>query len=204
MGTIGAIALGYLLGAIPFGAVMGWLRGVDIRHYGSGRTGTTNVLRTLGAKAAAVVLIGDLVRGVVAVALAGYLTNSDVARVGAGLAAVIGHNWPVFIGFRGGRGVTTGLGGLLALSWPVGLIAVGGWVAILAATRYVSLGSVLATALAGVALTAWTMADWAPLSYVVYAISAPAIIIVMHRDNVSRLLAGTERKLGQKVEVKSG
>ncbi len=201
MGTAGAIALGYLLGAIPFGALIGWMRGVDIRRYGSGRTGTTNVLRTLGAKAAAVVLVGDLIKGVAAVFLARYLVNSEVAQVGAGLAAVVGHNWPVFIGFRGGRGVTTGLGGLLALSWPVGLMALGAWAAIIAATRYVSLGSVLATALAGAGLAVWVILGWSPVVALAYAVGAPGIIIAQHRDNISRLLAGNERKLGQKVEI---
>ncbi|MBI4297598.1 MAG: glycerol-3-phosphate 1-O-acyltransferase PlsY [Chloroflexi bacterium] len=203
MATVGVIVLGYFLGSVSFGAVLGRLKGVDVRRYGSGRTGVTNVLRTLGGKVAAAVFIGDLAKGVGAVLLARYLVGSDVAQVGAGLAALAGHNWPVFLGFRGGRGVTTGLGGLLALSWPVALMGLGVWLAIIALTRYVSLGSVLGSVVVGAGLVGWSLAGWAPIPYIAYGLGAAALIVFQHRDNISRLLAGTERKLGQPAEMRT-
>ncbi len=196
-----AVVIGsYLIGSIPFGLILGKLRGVDIREYGSGNIGTTNVMRTVGAKAGAVVLVGDVLKGVSAVFIARYVIGSPAGEMAAGFAAVAGHDWSVFIKFRGGRGVATSVGGLFVMA-P--LAAVGGFavfILVIALTRYASLGS-LVGALSGVAIAAaFTAADRIPAEYLIYTGVVVALIIFQHRDNISRLISGAERKLGQRVE----
>src|SRR3990170_1524907 len=114
--AVAIIMAAYLIGAIPFGVLIGRLKGINVQNYGSGRTGTTNVLRTLGAWAALVVLVADVAKGALPVLGAHLILHSPGVEVGAGLAAMIGHNWSIYIGFRGGRGVATGLGGLFGIT----------------------------------------------------------------------------------------
>lgn len=197
MTAFGVVLLGYLLGAIPFGALLGWLRGVDVRRYGSGRTGTANVLRTLGAKAAAAVFLGDLAKGLAAVLLARLITHSPAVEAAAGLAAMAGHNWPVYLGFRGGRGVVTGFGGLILLSWPASLIALAGGLSTIALWRYVSLGSMVGAVASALGMIPLAAAGWEPSPYLIYSLGGAALIVFQHRDNLARLMNGTERKLGQ-------
>jgi len=212
---IGVVVMGYLLGSIPFGVLIGRLMaGVDIRQYGSGRMGMTNVLRTAGKKAAAISACLDVLKGVLAVVFAGlivgksYLVVGDfalgmlVAQVLAALAAIIGHIWPVFLKFRGGRGVATFWGGLLALCPPAALF--GGGVMILGAglTRYASLGSIAGAVGTYAILVPLTIMKGFPIEYIAYAFIGTVLIIVMHRDNIARLISGKERKLGERVETK--
>lgn len=192
------IGLGYLFGSIPFGLVVGylWLRR-DIRDSGSGKTGTTNVLRTAGRAAAAVVMIGDISKGA-APALIGRFIFDDpwVAAAGAG-AGIVGHVWPVFAGFRGGRGVATAFGGILGLSPLLALIFPVIGLTLIATTRYVSFMSVVGTPLSALCIIIAALAGWEPAAYGFYAAFAVAIVEFTHIPNIRRLLAGTEPKIGQ-------
>jgi glycerol-3-phosphate acyltransferase PlsY len=203
-----AAALGYLLGGVPFGLLVGRLtRGIDLREYGSHRTGATNALRTLGLRAAAVVFLLDVAKGVAAVLLARLLFGDDPqvewAAAVAGFAAIVGHNWSVFIRFTGGRGVATSAGALGAMSpWTILLLApivIG----IIWRSRYVSLGSVTGGLLAPVITAALWAAGAATLPAIVYAAASGLLVAVAHADNIARLRAGTERKIGQKEAVKT-
>lgn len=212
---VGVVILGYLLGSIPFGLLVGrWRAKVDVRQYGSGRTGATNVLRTAGRKSAALVAVLDMSKGVLAVVFAGlivgqgYLVVGDfglgslVAQVLAALAAVAGHIWPVFLKFRGGRGVAPFFGGLIALC-PVAALF-GGEILIIGAglTRFVSLGSIAGAVGTYAILVPLTILNGFPIEYLFYALVGTVIIFVMHRDNIRRLISGKERKLGEKAEEK--
>ena len=210
LGAVALIALAYLIGAIPFGILAGRLAGgVDLRQHGSRRTGTTNALRTLGAGWAAAVLVLDVAKGAVAVLLAQALYVAGPAGSGewvaaaAGVAAVVGHNWSVFIGFGGGRGVATSAGGLLVIS-PWTLLVIAPLMAIVVwQSRYVSLGSVVAAAAApGVTavLAAIGVVGWAAVGY---ALVTGLLVIGSHGDNLRRLRDGTERRIGEREAVSS-
>jgi glycerol-3-phosphate acyltransferase PlsY len=196
-----ALLLGYLCGAIPTGALVGRLYGrVDLTSVGSRRTGATNVLRTLGPGAAAVVFLGDLLKGSAAVLLAVVLSVGDPwAMALAGTAAVIGHAYSPFIGFKGGRGVATGIGGLAIIAplAALGSLLVGA--AIIAMTRYVSLGSIVGTCAGAIGLVLWTLASGESIAFAAFALAVGGFIVVAHRDNVQRLLNGAERRLGEPV-----
>jgi glycerol-3-phosphate acyltransferase PlsY len=210
---ISVVIIGYLVGSIPFGVLVGKLLArVDIREYGSGKIGTTNVLRTVGKKAAALVLLLDLLKGALAVVFAGlivgrnYLVINDfglgllVAQCLAALAAMAGHNWSVFLKFKGGRGVATFFGGLAALC-PVAALF-GGEVFIIGAglTRFASLGSIAGAVGTYSILIPLTILNGFPIEYLVYALIGTLVIIIMHRDNIVRLVTGKERKIGEKTE----
>ena len=189
----------YLLGSIPFGLIAGKLyRRIDVRDFGSGSTGMTNVVRTVGVPVGALVLLLDMGKGVGAVALARYVLEApEAAQAAAALSAIAGHNWPVFIGFRGGRGTATGWGALLML-WPVaGLVATVVGVLLIAITRYVSLGSVTATLVGCAVLAVTCLAGAAPMGLLWFAAIGCAFVVGRHRGNIERLLKGEERKLGQ-------
>lgn len=192
---VGGLLLAYLLGSIPFGYVIARLFfGIDIRKHGSGNIGFSNVLRTLGWKPAVAVFLGDALKGVAAVVIAGVSQDATLA-LAAGLAAIAGHNWPVFLGFNGGRGVTTSLGVLVGL---MPLVAVAGgavWGITVGLTRYISLSSVMA-ALA-VPLAAWLFRY--PAIYVLGTAVMALFVIYRHIPNLKRLWNGTEFKIGQKV-----
>ncbi len=191
----------YLLGSIPFGLIAGKLyRSIDVRDFGSGSTGMTNVVRTVGVPVGALVLLLDMGKGVGAVALARYALGApEAAQAAAALSAIAGHNWPVFIGFRGGRGTATGWGSLLML-WPIaGLVATIVGLALIAITRYVSLGSVTATLVGCAVLAVACLAGAAPMGLLWFAAIGCAFVVGRHRGNIERLLKGEERKLGQSV-----
>lgn len=191
-------AAGYLLGSIPTGLIVGRVaRGIDIRQYGSGKTGFTNVLRTCGARWGAVALVGDLAKGVVPVLIARFASDEPYVMALAGLAAAIGHDWPLFAGFEGGRGVATSFGAALAMN-PIAagaLIPFGiGLVAVTRVVSVMSVGMAPVLAIVFVILSALGLQPWA---YAVYATIAAAMVIVLHRENIERLLAGTEPRLGR-------
>jgi len=207
------VIMGYLIGAIPIGYLLTRRQAkVDVTAYGSGKVGATNVLRTAGRKSAVMVAGMDILKGVLAVVLAGLIVGRGylvvgnfgfgtlVAQVLAALAAVVGHNWSIFLGFKGGRGVATFFGGLVALC-PIAAI-VGGEIIVIGAglTSYVSLGSIAGVVGAYAILVPLTIMNGFPLEYLFYTLVGSVIIIVMHRDNIGRLMAGKERKLGEKGE----
>lgn len=196
-----AVVIGsYLIGSVPFGLVMGKLRGVDVRTYGSGKIGFTNVLRTIGTKAAVSVLICDMLKGVAAVLLARFVLESHIGEMAAGFAAIAGHDWSVFIKFQGGRGVATSLGGLFTMAPLVAIAGLAIFVLFVALTRYVSLGSMLGSLGAVAIMAVFVALGRAPWEYLVYVGVAVALIILQHRDNITRLLSGAESKLGQRGE----
>lgn len=207
------VILGYIIGSIPIGLLVSRYQAKkDIRLFGSGKIGTTNVLRTAGKKAAAMVLVGDVLKGVMAVSLAGLIFGDEllvignfgmgtlVAQVVAALACIAGHNWSIFLKFKGGRGVATFFGGMIALCPPAALI--GGEVFFVSAgiTRYASIGSILGVVTAYIILIPLTIVYKFPLEYLVYAFIGGMVIIVMHRDNINRLVSGKERKIGEKAK----
>ena len=207
------IILGYLIGSIPWGVLIGrCFAKVDVRNFGSGKMGTTNVLRTAGKKAAAIVVALDLSKGALAVVLGGLILGRSylvvgnfalgalLAQVMAALAAMAGHNWPIFLKFRGGRGVATFFGGLIALC-PVAALF-GGEIAIIGAglTKFVSLGSIAGAVGSYAILVPLTIMNGFPIEYLVYALIGTITIIIMHRDNIIRLITGKERKLGHKAD----
>lgn len=198
------VAAGYLLGALPTGYLLGRVaKNIDVRRYGSGSTGATNVLRILGWGAAAVVFIGDFGKGFLAVWGAGALGAGPLGQAVAGLAALVGHNWPVFLGFAGGRGVASGIGGLFAMV-PLGAaVCMAVALAVMAVTRYVSLGSVIGTLLSVPLAVAAVLVGAAPAEYLVYVLPGVTLIVARHRANIERLLRGTERRLGESVKVEA-
>jgi glycerol-3-phosphate acyltransferase PlsY len=202
------VVAGYLLGSVNPSIIVGKLRGFDIRTKGSGNAGVTNTLRTMGKKAAIPVLAGDVLKGVLA-CVAGMLlvgTVDGLGQVGViagGAAAILGHNWPVFFGFKGGRGVLTSLAVMLMADWRVALIALGVFAIVVAATRYVSLGSILAAlSLPFLALLPGFYGTASELLFFMgFAAAAGLLIILRHLPNIKRLVTGTESKLGQKKET---
>jgi acyl phosphate:glycerol-3-phosphate acyltransferase len=188
-----ALVVGYLLGSIPFGLVFTRLAGTqDIRGIGSGSIGATNVLRTGRIGLAAATLLADVLKGIVAVLLMTWCYGHDAGLV-AGLGAFLGHLFPVWLKFKGGKGIATGLGILLAVSWQ-GALAIGAlWLAVAAATRYSSLASLVASVAAPVLI--WFIGS--PSEALLFLVLA-ALTFVMHRGNIARLMSGTEGKIGQK------
>lgn len=206
--------IGYLLGSIPFGLIIGKRKAkIDIRKYGSGKIGGTNVLRTLGKKAFLIVVSLDILKGALAVVIAGLIISNDYMIIGnygglgllfaeviAALAAVVGHIWPVFVKFKGGRGVATFFGGLLVLSPVAGLF--GGEALIIGAglSGFASLGAIIGVVGAYAILVPLTIMNGLPIEYLVYVLIGTLLILIVHRDNIKRLLAGKERRLGEKAE----
>jgi glycerol-3-phosphate acyltransferase PlsY len=191
------LPLAYLLGSIPWGYIfLQWFRGVDIRDYGSGKTGMTNVLRTGGGRVAAAVLLLDLSKGMLVVLLAREVLGATSGEVTAGLLSLAGHNWPVFLKFRGGRGIATGLGVLSVMAPIPALIGTMVFLPITLISRYLSLGSIIGVVTAAASLLALALLGMYSTTYTWYAVIGGALIIWQHRDNIQRLLQGTERRLG--------
>ncbi|WP_439103444.1 glycerol-3-phosphate 1-O-acyltransferase PlsY [Celeribacter marinus] len=187
----------YLLGSIPFGIVMARLFGLgDLRAIGSGNIGATNVLRTGNKLAALLTLLGDSGKGAAAVLLARAIIGEEGAGIAA-LCAMLGHLYPVFLRFKGGKGVATFLGTLLALSFPVGLLACATWLAVAVLTRYSSLSALVAALMAPI-YTAWIY----HLHGAIIVLALTGLIFVKHRENIARLRDGTETKIGQKDKKK--
>ena len=196
-----AAVVGYLLGSIPTGMIVARVYGnVDLTAQGSGRTGATNVLRTLGRGAAAIAFAGDFLKGMLAVLLVrvAFGDNSLWLELIAAIAAVIGHSYSVFIGFKGGRGVVTGFGATMVVAPGLMLIALAIGILLVAITRYVSLGSVVGAVAGGLLMCGLAVVTGDP-SWAVWGVLVGGFIVVAHKDNIERLLAGTERKLGERV-----
>ncbi len=186
-------AIGYLLGSIPFGIVLTRMFGLgDLRSIGSGNIGATNVLRTGSKPAAAGTLLLDGAKGAVAVLLARAIAGEDAAQIAA-LCAFIGHCFPVWLGFKGGKGVATFIGLFLALAWPVGLILCATWLIGAAISRISSVGALTAAAASSV----WCL-FMARIDLIVLATVLTALIYWRHRENLARIKAGTEPKIGRK------
>ena len=210
----------YLVGSIPFGVLIGWVGGVDVRRQGSGNIGATNVGRLMGRRYGVLVFVLDLLKGLGPTLMAGWVLaklwdgpgGSEAARylcwLAVGAACVIGHNCPVYLGLRGGKGVSTSLGVTLGvypdLTWPA-LVALGVWVVVVGISRYVSLGSIcagIALPIAFVVVSACSgrgvlSGGW-PL--LVFTLLLASLVVVSHRSNLGRLLAGTEAKIGGRSE----
>ncbi len=200
---LAALAGGYLLGSIPFGLVLTRLAGLgDIRAIGSGNIGATNVLRTGRKALAAATLLLDGGKGAVAVVIAGHWFGQDMAIM-AGAGALLGHVFPVWLGFRGGKGVATALGVLLAIAWPVGVLACLTWLAVAALFRISSLAALVAVAAAPVFAYAIAYGplggtDWVDPQRAEFAVGVAILVILRHAGNIRRLLAGTEPRIGQR------
>ena len=193
--TLLLLAVGYLLGSIPSGYLAGrWLKGIDLRDCGSGSTGATNVLRNVGKAPALVVFLVDVGKGALAVLLAKSAGLNDWVQVLAGLAALAGHIWPIWLGWKGGKAVATGLGMFLGLAWPVGLACFGLFMAVISIFRIVSLSSVVAA----IGLPLLMLISGGGSAYVVVSLVAMLLVLWRHRSNIERLLAGTEPKIGEK------
>jgi glycerol-3-phosphate acyltransferase PlsY len=193
--TIGLIVMGYLAGSLPMGVIVARLtRGTDPRTVGSGRTGGTNALRAMGWPRAILVGLLDLAKGAVPILVARAAGAPVEVQALTGVAAVLGSWKSVFLRFHGGRGVATGVGGMLAVSPIVCLLAAPAFFVIIGVTRYVSLGSLLGTAFgAGLAIV-FVLAGWLDPGWLLYVVPGLAIVWVAHRDNIERLVAGTERR----------
>ena len=205
--------IGYLLGSIPFGVIVSkYKANVDIRKYGSGKIGGTNVLRTVGKKAFLMVAVLDVSKGALAVVFAGLIVGGEsiwfgnsglgmiFAQVLGALASIAGHIWPIFLKFKGGRGVATFIGGLIALIPAAGLF--GGEALIIGAglSGFASLGSIIGLVCSYAILIPLTIMNGFPIEYLAYVFLGSALVIFMHRDNIKRLLSGKERRLSQKAE----
>ncbi len=190
--------LAYLLGSISWGyMLLQWKMGVDVREFGSGRTGMSNVLRTGGVKSAAVVLALDIAKGMVSVILAKVVIGTTAAEVTAALIVLVGHNWPVFLQFKGGRGILTALGGLAVMAPIAAVIATATFLAVTGISRYISLGSVIGVIIGAFAVLGLALADIHSNTYMIYGFIASSMIVWQHRDNIQRIRDGNERRLGQ-------
>lgn len=189
-------AVAYLLGSLPVGYLVCRLWGVNVLEQGSGRTGGTNVFRSAGALPALLTGALDIGKGALAVWLAGQITGSPSAEVLAGAAAILGHNYSVFIGFHGGAGVGTSLGALGAIYVPAAIGLVILLLVIIAVTRYASLGSLIVTTVMPILLLALAVMGILPLTYILYGLLAWILIVYAHRSNIRRLIQGNERRLG--------
>ncbi len=196
--AVAVAVIAYLVGSIPNGLILTRVaRGVDVRDYGSGKTGGTNVLRTAGPKLGILVMALDIAKGLIAVYVARVLSDQVWAHAVAGILAAIGHDWPVFAGFRGGRGVSTSYGAALALNPTAAAIALPFAAAMVLASRRMSVMSIGGASVTAVIFVIFAAAGWTPIAYAAYTVAAAVLLIVLHRDNVQRLLAGTEPKIGQ-------
>ena len=190
--------LGYLFGSFPSGYLAGRIaKGIDIRSLGSGSTGATNVLRHIGKRAAITVFLLDVFKGVISVLLAKYFLLNDSWQVATGLSTLIGHIWPVWLNWRGGKAVATGLGIFLGLSWQVGLATLGVFILMITLFRIVSLASVSAALALPFIMFISFKTSSISLPFLVISLLAMTLVIWRHRENILRLMKGKEPKIGK-------
>jgi glycerol-3-phosphate acyltransferase PlsY len=194
MSAVLLVLCGYVLGAIPTGLLVGRAFGVDVRKVGSGNIGMANVLRAAGKWAAALTMIGDMLKGLIPVVIARNITDNPWVLAAVALAAVVGHCWPIFLRFRGGKGVATGAGTSIGLAPLVGLSLFVFWWIVVLLSRYTSLGAIAVMVVSPFAF--WLSGQ--PLPYVLYAVIGGALVLWRHRENVRALMKGTERKMGER------
>jgi len=190
------VLLGYVLGSVPTGYLVGRVLGVDVRKVGSGNIGTANVLRVAGKRAAVLTLTGDMLKGFVPVVIARLLVSNHWLIAAVAFAAVVGHCWPVFLRFKGGKAVATGAGTTIGLAPILGLGLFAFWWAIVLLSRYTSLGAISVMVVSPVVF--WLSGQ--PLPYVLYTIVGGALVLWRHRENARALIKGTERKVGERTE----
>jgi glycerol-3-phosphate acyltransferase PlsY len=194
MSVVLLVLCGYVLGSIPTGLLVGRAFGVDVRKVGSGNIGMANVLRAAGKWAAALTMIGDMLKGLIPVVIARNITGNPWVLSAVALAAVIGHCWPIFLRFRGGKGVATGAGTSIGLAPLVGLSLFVFWWIVVLLSRYTSLGAIAVMVVSPFAF--WLSGQ--PLPYVLYAVIGGALVLWRHRENARALMKGTERKMGER------
>ncbi len=184
----------YLLGSINSSIIVGKLFGIkDIRKHGSGNAGATNTLRTLGKRAALFTVLGDALKGVLAILVSYLIGDGELCTYAAGLGVVLGHNFPVFFGFKGGKGILTSIAVIYMVDWRIGIILTVISIGIMAISKYVSLGSVIGAILYPVLTVIFHLGN---LSMIIFAVIMGALAVIRHRANIKRLLSGTENKLG--------
>lgn len=190
------VLFGYLLGSIPTGLLAGRIYGVDVRKSGSGNIGMANVLRTAGKPAALLTMLGDMLKGFLPVILARALTDNTWLVAAVALASVVGHCWPVFLRFKGGKGVATGAGTAIGLAPLVGLGIFAFWWVVVLLSRYTSLGAIAVMLVSPVVF----ILTGQPWPYVLHTVVGGALVLWRHRENARSLLKGTERKIGERNE----
>ena len=193
------LLLGYLLGSFPSGYLAGRIiKGIDIRSIGSGSTGATNVLRHIGKRAAIVVFLIDVSKGIISILLAKYFLLNDSWQVSVGLSALLGHIWPIWLKWRGGKAVATGLGVFLGISWQVGLASLGIFLLVISLFRIVSLASVIASlSLPLIMYFSFNNSNFS-IPYLFVSLLAMVLVIWRHRENINRLIKGKEPKISQR------
>jgi acyl phosphate:glycerol-3-phosphate acyltransferase len=192
------VLLGYVLGSVPTGLLVGWAFGVDVRKVGSGNIGMANVLRAAGKWPAALTMLGDMLKGLVPVVVARNIVENPWILAAVALVAVFGHCWSVFLGFRGGKGVATGAGTSIGLAPLVGLSLFALWWIVVLLSRYTSLGAIAVMLVSPIAF--WLSGQ--PLPYVLYTVIGGGLVLWRHRENARALMKGTERKIGERAEAK--
>ncbi len=195
-----ALAACYLFGAIPFGLIVGLMRGVDIRKFGSGNIGASNVLRTLGKGPALMVFVLDTAKGLLAVLLCQWLGLNQYWIVAGGLLSVLGHTFSVFLSFQGGKGVATSLGVIIGISPIIAAIAFGLWLVVLGIGRIISVASIIASVSVPLQMVFWKSMHVHPAYQALAGVAALAIVL-KHIPNIKRLAGGTEPRIGQKVPL---
>ncbi len=191
------LAISYLIGSFPTGFLAGkWLKGIDIREVGSGSTGATNVLRVVGKKAALVVFILDVLKGVITIVVAKSLLLSPTWQILSGIAALSGHIWPVWLKWKGGKAVATGLGVFLGISWQVGLASLGVFLSVLSLSKTVSLSSISAAISLPLLMFLSFQATSFSSAYLFISFAAMLLVIWRHKANIQRLISGKEPKIG--------
>jgi len=189
------LIIAFILGSIPFGIIVAKIKGVDLKKVGSGNIGATNVLRSLGKWPAALTLFGDILKGTIAVSVGKFFGVGSVYEGLIGLSAILGHNFSVFLGFRGGKGVATSLGVLLIYTPRVALLTLIMWIIIVILTRYSSLGAIVSFGILPVNVALF---DPHYQEKLFITILITVLILIRHEDNIRRLIKGTERKIGQR------
>ncbi|MFZ6016999.1 MAG: glycerol-3-phosphate 1-O-acyltransferase PlsY [Nitrospirota bacterium] len=187
------IICSFILGSIPFGVIIAKIKGVDLKKIGSGNIGATNVLRSLGKGPAAITLLGDVLKGTAAVAIGRYFGLGLFYEGLVGLSAILGHNFSIFLGFKGGKGVATSIGVIALYAPQTALFTLIIWLAVVLITRYSSMGALVSFGLLPVNIAIFDSKEKLPV-----AILITVFIVIRHRENIRRLIDGTERKVGQR------